>query len=400
MSVDMSELKAHAPLADYVRKFYPNIPINVNSKGTAYIKCLWHDEDTPSLALFKDGKCKCFGCGFSGDIVDIVQKLENMTWKEACEMIGNNVGYEVKFEPPNPVHEAYKDNLDNHTRRYWVNLQQDTEALQYLMNIRRISPDMINLFRLGLTDRDEFKFRSDMGNISRRIVFPILEHKENTPKCVGMAYRGFPEDIKPKYINDHNQDGRDGQDPALAGVFIRGNMLYGLPQAMQGIRRMNHVIIVEGYFDVISMHQSGFVNTVATMGTNLTVNHAEEIKKRTGNVILMLDNDTAGKKAILHDLPILYQAGLNVAICVPETHDPDDWCKQYDFNFQRMHQLIEFKTKQAIDYVSDLLTERYQAVATAERYKAMENAEPILNSITNESTKALMRAMLLKRLDL
>ena len=398
MSIDVEELKRHAPIIDYVKSFYPKIPIS-DTKGTVYIKCLWHDENTPSLALFKDGKCKCFGCGYHGDIIDIVQKLENTTWKDACEIIANNVGYEIDTTPPNPAHKAYKDAMDSHNRRYWVNLQNSNEAMDYLLDKRQVSPDMINLFRLGLTDMDEFKYRSDIGNISNRIVFPLLEHKAARPQCVGMAYRSLL-DVKPKYINDHNQDGREGQNTALQGVFIKGNFLYGFPQALQGIRRLNHAVLVEGYFDVISMHQSGFVNTVGLMGTNVTAVQAEEIRKRTGNVILMLDNDTAGRKAILRNLPVLYSAGLNVAICIIDDHDPDEMCKRNHFNYHVLHTIIESRTKQAIDYVSNAVTEKYQTVATAERYKAMANAERILNSIVDENTRALMRSMILKRLDL
>ena len=159
-------------------------------------------------------------------------------------MIGDNVGYDVVLEEPNPLFESYKDNLDNHTRRYWVNLQNNESALKYLMHERGISKEMINLFRLGFTDAEEYKYRTDMGNISNKIVFPILEPKRRKPKCVGMAYRGLTND-KPKYINDVNQDGREGQDPNLTGVFVKGDLLYGMSFAYDSIAKKKCIIFLD-----------------------------------------------------------------------------------------------------------------------------------------------------------
>ena len=399
--IDTDELKSFAPIIPYVKKHYSDrIHITRESNKVAFCNCIWHQENTGSLAFFANGTYKCFGCGVHGDIITLVQTLENLSFQEACKVIGDNVGYEIVLEEPNPVFEQYKDILDNHTRRYWCNLQKDGEALRYLLFKREISKEMIDLFRLGLTDKEEYRYRQDIGCISNKIVFPILEHKRNNPKCVGMAYRGLT-DEKPKYINDLNQDGREGQNPQLAGVFIKGNMLYGLPMAYKSIKQMNHAILTEGYFDVIAMHQSGFTNTVGSMGTSITETQVHELSKLTNNVLLFLDGDKAGTDAMMKSIGNLYAANLNVAVCILDSNmDPDDLCRYYKHDFNAINSEIKRHTMQGIEMVLDKTVKRYENIATQERIKAINIAMPIINAVQNPDIRDLYKQTLFKRLDL
>lgn len=399
--IDTEELKTYAPLIPYVKKFYQDkIHIVKETQNVAFAPCIWHTEKTASLALFANGSYKCFGCGEHGDIITLVQNIENLSFQEACQMIGDNVGYEIILEEPNPVVEAYKDMLDNHTRRYWNNLQRNGDALRYLLCERGISKEMIDLFRLGFTDAEEYKYRTDMGNISNKIVFPILEHKRRKPKCVGMAYRGLTDD-KPKYINDINQDGREGQDPQLANVFIKGNLLYGLPLAYDSIASNNHVILVEGYFDVISLHQSGITNAVGSMGTSVTDNQIQAISKITNNVLLFLDSDNAGTIAMLKTIKDLYAAGLNVAICILENSmDPADLCKSLNFDNYAIRTEIKNHTKQGIELVINHAVERYENIATTERTRALRAAMPVIEAVQDSAIRELYKSKLFKRLDI
>lgn len=315
-------------------------------------------------------------------------------------MIGDNVGYDIVLEEPNPAHETYKDTMDNHTRRYWCNLQKNGNALKYLLCDRCISKEMIDLFRLGYTDAEEYKYRIDMGGISNKIVFPILEHKRKKPKCVGMAYRGLT-DEKPKYINDVNQDGREGQNPLLAGVFTKGDLLYGMSLAYESISKNNHVILVEGYFDVISMHQAGICNTVGSMGTSITENQIKAIANVTNNVLLFLDGDKAGTTAMLKCISDLYAAGLNVAICLFDNGiDPADLCKAYNFDTMAIRTEIKKHTKQGIELVVNDAVEKYENIATIERTRALRTAMPIIESVQDLAIKELYKSKLLKRLDI
>lgn len=400
MDIDIQELKLQAPLIPYVQQHYASImPIEKTSTNCVFTKCPWHQENTASLALFNNGTYKCFGCGESGDIITLVQKIENMGFQDACKLIGDNVGYEIVLEPPNPCHEAYKDSLDGHTRRYWTNLQHDGEALKYLMLQRGLTKETIDYFRLGLTDSEEFKYRTDIGNISHRLVFPILEHKRK-PKCVGMAYRGFT-DEQPKYINDPNLDGREGQDMNLAGVFIKGNLLYGYPMAIDHIRKANFAYLVEGYMDVISMHQAGIKNTVGSMGTSLTLKQIQQLRKATSNLVLLMDNDNAGKSSMLKTLPALFAAGFNVAICnIQGVKDPADLCVKHQFDGSAIASVLRSWTKPAIEIAINECVSAYETLVLNERTKALQKIAPIINSVEDEAVRNMYKSLLHKRLDI
>lgn len=401
MDINTDELKAYAPIIPYVKKFYKDkIHIVRETNNVAFASCIWHSEKTASLAFFANGSYKCFGCGEHGDVITLTQSIENLGFQEACKMIGDNVGYDIVLEEPNPLFESYKDTLDNHTRRYWNNLQNNGDALKYLLCERGISKEMIDLFRLGFTDSEEYKYRTDIGGISSKIVFPILEHRRRKPKCVGMAYRGLT-DEKPKYINDVNQDGRDGQNPQLAGVFIKGDLLYGLPLAYEGIAKNNYIILVEGYLDVISLHQAGITNAVGSMGTSITENQIKTICNVTSNVLLFLDSDKAGTSAMLKSIKDLYAAGLNVAVCLLDNNmDPADLCKSLDFNNMTIRMEMKNHTKQGIELVVNNAVERYENIATTERTKALRNAMPVIESVQDPAIKELYKSKLFKRLDI
>lgn len=399
--IDTTELKTHAPLIPYIESHYKDkFVIEKRTKDAVFCKCPWHQENTASLALFTNGTYKCFGCGVHGDIITLVQVLENVSFEEACKIIGDNVGYPIILEPPNPAWEAYKDMMDNHTRRYWNNLQHTPDALNYLMNVRGISPQMIDLFRLGFTPPDEYKYRTDTGNISSRLVFPILEHKRKRPKCVGMAYRALT-DEKPKYINDANQDAREGQNPELAGVFVKGNMLYGLHQAYEGIKAFGYVILTEGYLDVIALHQTGITNAVCTMGTSLTEAQISILSKLTRNVLLLYDGDKAGVDGSLRAVKGLFEANFNVAISVLDGgKDPADVCKSMGFNYMKVSTEIKTHTHQAVAFITDKITNSYKNIVIRERIKALQDGMSFLSSVKDPAIREVFKDELYRQLDL
>lgn len=401
MDINTEELKEHAPIIPYVKKYYKDI-INITQEtaNVCFAQCIWHAEKTASLAFFQNGSYKCFGCGAHGDIISLVQNIENINFQEACKLIGDNVGYDIVLEQINPLFESYKDTMDNHNRRYWNNLQQNGEALRYLLFERGITKETIDLFRLGYTDNEEYKFRTDIGGISNRIVFPILEHKRKNAKCLGMAYRNLTNE-KPKYINDINQNGREGQDPNLSGIFIKGDLLYGLSLAYDSIKKNNCIILVEGYFDVISLYQSGITNVVACMGTSLTINQINTISNLTKNVILFLDSDKAGITAMTKMIKDLYTVDLNVSVCVlNDSMDPADLCKYYNFDFNIIKDIIFNNIQQSIDFILNHSMKRYDNIITTERIKTLNNVMPIINEIKNEAIKELYKSKLYKRLDI
>lgn len=388
IDIDTQELKSLAKIIPYVKTYYKDkIIIEKENDNVAFAKCIFHDENTASLAIYANGSYKCFGCGEHGDLITLVQKIENVDFQSACMIIANNIGYSIKTINTNPVWEQYKDNLDSYSRRYWCNLHDNADALNYVINVRRISPEMINTFRLGLTDMNEYQYRKDMGNISNRIVFPILEHRRMHPKCVGMAYRGL-KDEKPKYINDQNQTGKEGQNPALNGVFIKGNMLYGLAQSYEGISKYNFAFVVEGYFDVIAMHQTGFTNTVGIMGTSFTEEQIKTLAKTTKNVFLLLDNDNAGKNAMNKYITELLKYDIRPMICfINGFKDPDEMCKAFDFDNQKVYNFIRNNMKSAIHYLIMSEVSKFKEIVSNERVKVYTVLYNIIQNIPNPAIR-------------
>ena len=389
MNIDINtqELKSMAPIIDYVKTFYKDkIHIERENSDVVFAKCIFHEEKTASLAIFANGTYKCFGCGEHGDLITLVQKIEQTDFQNACMIIANNVGYKVNYINTNPAWEAYKNKIDNLNRQYWVNLQNSPQALDYLINKRRVTSETINEFRLGFTGNDTWK-NSGTANIANRIVFPILEHHRIKPKCVGMAYKAL-NDEKPKYINDRNQDGREGQDPALNGVFIKGNMLYGLAQAYQAITKFNFAFVVEGYFDVISMHQSGFKNTVGIMGTSFTEEQISTLAKLTKNVFLLLDSDSAGIQASKKHIIELLKHDIQVTICLfNEYKDPDEICKAFDFDNNKIYDFISSHMKDAVHYLIMSEIEPFKDMVSRERVKMFNHLFQIIDCIPNRASK-------------
>jgi DNA primase len=398
-SINVEELKSLVSIIDYIKTYYgKKLFITREDSNKIFLNCPFHEEENSSLVVYSNGTYKCFGCGEQGDIINFVQKMENVGFQEACEIIADNIGYKLDYIKENPIWEEYKDRQDELTRRYWKNLQHNANALNYLINVRKISPDMIDKFRLGFTDQNEYQYRTDINNISNRLVFPILEHKRNKPKCVGMAYRGIY-DEEPKYINDRNQSGQKDQDPKLSGVFIKGNLLYGLAQAYKDIRTRGFAFVTEGYFDVISMHQSGFTNTVGTMGTSITDAQMNELKKVTSNIFLLLDNDNAGKNAINKYVLSFIKNGFRVFLCdLQSFKDPDLMCRSLEFNTDKVYKFLNDNKHEALSYMIYNSIMQFKEKVSEERYKTYIKLTDIASNIPNEQVKDFYMKMIEKEL--
>lgn len=399
IDINTQELKEHAPLIQYIKQYYGDkIVIERETDTIAVAKCVFHQEDTGSLVFYANGTYKCFGCGEHGDVITFVQKMEGVDFQTACIMIANNVGYQLQYTEENPAWKAYKDELDNHTRRYWRNLQNNVEALNYLINTRGISPQMIDEFRLGLTDSQEFRYRNDMSNICNKIVFPILEHRRIHPQCVGMAYRAIVNE-DPKYINDRNQSGLQGQNEALSGIFVKGNMLYGLAQAYKAISDRKFVFIVEGYFDVISMHQSGLRNTVGVMGTSFTEAQLKTIQGLTSNVFILLDNDNAGKKAASRMVASLLQYNIRPVVSFIQGYkDPDEICKALNYDGNRISMLLNHNAEDGMHHIITEATESYRKMMSLQRMKIYQEVGEIIDKVPNPYMRQAYTNELIKEL--
>ena len=370
--------------------------------------CPFHEEKTSSFTLFPANQknkwptMKCFGCGKFVNLIDLVMEKEGLSFIEACKILGGYIGMEISTTPKNPIHEQYKETMTQHGRRYCRTLATDNAKLDYLRNERGLTDLTLSTFGIGATPTDEFRYRSDMGYINDRIAFPIFEHKlPGDAKVVAMGYRtlkdkdpNYDKDKDPKYINDKNTSGD------LDGVFTKGQYLYGYPQAFQEIRRNNYAVVVEGYVDVLSMHQAGMINTVGVLSASLTKQQMEALKSLTKYLIFFLDSDEVGMNSMMKTIPTLLQEGFIVKVIMADGgKDPADLCVKKKFDNAQVKGYIMTNAVSALDYMIDFHTKQYQNYVSKERSRILNTIMPIIDMCQGYE-REVARDTLLKKIDM
>ena len=402
MGFDLEELKHQVPLLDYIKKEYPEIDVREIGQKS-FVTCPYHDERTPSCLINDDDTFHCYSCNEHGSIIDFVAAKEgldpNTDFKDLCIQIGERIGMEIRFTPPDPEVEKYIDEKHLLAKRYyesWKNDPDCNDAYYYLTEERGLTPQTIFSFKLGYVPMDEYKRRRDISYISGRIAFPILEMKSSKDmkkvRCIGMGYRTLLKDAnEPKYVND----------PTKEGVFNKRNVLYGYAHAVEHIRQAKSVIVVEGYMDVISMHQANLKNTVGCMGTALTEEQMDILRRLTSNLFIFMDSDCAGQKNMLRVLPTLLKKGFNVRIIDGKNGlDPADICLKSNFNPAKVRQYIKENSEYAVLSVINQACSAYEDVVLRERLKAVHATSPILECIQSQSERKIYEDLLQKRLDI
>jgi DNA primase len=307
----VAEVKQRISLTDLVGRTVKLQKSGRNHRGL----CPFHTEKTPSFYVFEDSATwRCFGsCGEGGDVFSFLQKKENMDFRDALEVLAREAGVQLVSSTPENLKEKdrLKACLAVVVEFYKQNLKAPSGeiARQYLTENRGVSNKTIEHFQLGwasdewgairkllkdngFTDEEGLAVgvlaESDRGSppydrFRGRIIFPILDNRE---VLVGLGGRILGEG-EPKYLNSPQTK-----------LFDKGNILYGLNDAAKPAKESGVIILVEGYFDVISAWQAGFMNVVATMGTSLTEMHSRVLSRSVNKVILALDPDIAGQNAI------------------------------------------------------------------------------------------------------
>lgn len=321
----VDEIKARLDIVDIVSE-----TVKLRRSGKSYTGfCPFHpNSKTPAFAVFPDsGTWRCFGqCNEGGDIFKFVMKREGWDFAEALKFLAQKAG--VELEPMTPERKEKEDEyellrilLDESVRYYQFQLLKTPAgkpALDYLLK-RGITPDSIQRFELGyapdsyeallghlggkgyalekmaevglLNERDSGGYYDKFRN---RIMFPI---RDAAGKMAGFGARILDPDDIPKFLNSP-------QTP----LFNKSRLLYGLNLAKKPIREQDRVVIVEGYLDVIALHQCGYANCVSPMGTALNEDQLRYLKKYTRRIVLALDADTAGEKATLRGVEVARQA--------------------------------------------------------------------------------------------
>jgi DNA primase len=333
----VDQIKERIDPVDLISRYVSLKKSGKNYKGL----CPFHPDRTPSFNVSREfGTWKCFGCGESGDVFTFIEKIENLTFREALERLAATAGIPYTSELDDE-RARERDRLRRACKAaaefFRQALQESQPGLRYLER-RGVTPESIEVFALGyappaadglisaLSERsiapDDavragilFMSPGDEGQpvyrafFRNRIVFPLLNvHSEP----IAFAGRSLGDEMPP-YINS----------PETL-LFSKSRTLYGLAQARQTIKEKNYAVLVEGNFDVITAHQAGLKNTVAALGTALTSGHLQTLSRHTQRVVLAYDADSAGVKAATRSSAMFEEAGFLTKIAsLPPGKDPD-----------------------------------------------------------------------------
>lgn len=335
----IDKLKENLDIVDIINSYIP-----LKKSGSSFkAPCPFHNEKTPSFVVNPNKQLfHCFGCKIGGDVIKFVMEYERLSYPQAIEKLANQYNIPILYTNGskgnykiNKEVELKKLNILKILKNYYVdNLfnSNNKQILDYLQN-RGISIELIKKFKIGyaLNSNDTLQFLKsnfiniqdaiDVGVVGKgdnniyarfinRIIFPIF----NTQNIlVGFGGRTIT-NHNAKYINT----------PATS-YFNKSNLLYGFNLAKESIKKSNTMIITEGYIDTILLHQIGYTNSIATLGTALTTNHIAQIKKLDINVILAYDGDNAGLTAALKGAKLLSIANINGAVVLfNKNQDPAD----------------------------------------------------------------------------
>lgn len=320
--------------------------VRLQKKGSSYFGlCPFHNEKTGSFSVTPSKQMfYCFGCGAGGNVFTFLMKYENYTFGEAMQTLADRVGIEL---PKQELSEAQKREADERSRLLEINKEaakyfyallrnpRGARAYEYFKN-RQLSDETMQKFGLGYSDQysddlyrylrkkgydDEILKKSGLVTIDEvrgghdkfwnRAMFPIMDVHN---RVIGFGGRVMGEG-EPKYLNSPE-----------TRIFDKSRNLYGLNIARTS--RRNQLLLCEGYMDVISLHQAGFDNAVASLGTALTSGHANLLKRYTKEVYLTYDSDGAGVKAALRAIPILKEVGITTKVINMRPYkDPDEFIK-------------------------------------------------------------------------
>ncbi len=323
--------------------------VKLKKRGTNYLgNCPFHNEKTPSFTVSPSKEIfKCFGCGKSGNSINFLMEHEKYSYVEALRWLAAKYNVEIEETATSPEFKALQltsDSLyiiNNFARDFFANALLHTEegtdiALSYLKE-RGFNQETIQKFQLGYNPsaRDEFtqaaiasQYSTELllktglvvnrdekfaDNYRGRIIFPI---HNMSGKIQGFGARIIKSnDRAPKYINTPENE-----------IYVKSKILYGSYFARTAIDKADECLLVEGYTDVISLHQAGIENVVASGGTSLTPDQLRLIKKYTKNLTIIYDGDGAGIKAALRGLDLALEEGLEVKlVLIPDKEDPDSY---------------------------------------------------------------------------
>ena len=348
--------------------------------------CPFHDDNNPSMSVSRDKQIyKCFSCGAAGNVFNFIMNYDHMDFRDALVYLGNRCGVDVKGVKKsssntrfNKMYEAYDISL-----KYYVNNLNSgagKKAREYLNN-RKIDDKLIKKYEIGLSLANsndltnlltkksydinminEIGLSNDKHDVyNDRIMFPL---HDTYGKCVGFSGRIYDSSSDSKYVNTKESP-----------IFKKGEMLYNYHRVKEECRKKNYVIVMEGFMDVIRASSVGINNCVALMGTSMTKEQLNLIKRLSSNIILCLDGDDAGVNATLKNGELFLNEGIEVKVInLPNPDDPDTYILNNgkdkflslidnsilfnDFKLAKLKENVNFnKVSEKSDYINAVLKE-------------------------------------------
>ena len=377
----IERIKETADIVDVVSEFVSLKRSGSNYKGL----CPFHNDSNPSFYVSPSrGTCHCFTCGEGGDSVGFIMKHEQMSYVEALRWLANRYGIEIKETELTDEQRREKTEreamfvVNNWAAEYYSDiLYNDVDGravgLQYFRQ-RGFRDDIIKKFRLGFSPADKHAmpktakekgynleimekaslcYKDSKGEMvdrfSGRAMFPWIGVSGNVVAFGGRVLDSRTKGVSQKYVNS-------SESP----IYKKERELYGLFQAKKAIGAEDCVYMVEGYTDVISMHQCGIENVVANSGTALSKHQIHLLHRFTSNIVLLYDGDAAGIKAALRGTDMLLSEGMNVKVLLlPDGDDPDSFARKHNADYFKQYveehktDFIEFKTRVLMEGQTD-----------------------------------------------
>lgn len=346
-----------AQIIDVVSDF-----VTLRKRGVNYVGlCPFHDDKTPSFYVSPaKGLCKCFACGKGGNAVHFIMEHEQLSYPEALKYLAKKYGIEIKereLSNEEKMAQSERESLfivNNFARDYFQHILKNhidgrSIGMAYFRN-RGFRDDIIEKFQLGYCTENHDAFAQEAlkkgykkeylvktglcyetddhrlrDRFWGRVIFPVHTLSGKVVAFGGRVLASATKGVKVKYVNSPESE-----------IYHKSNELYGIYFAKQAIVKQDRCFLVEGYTDVISMHQSGIENVVASSGTALTSGQIRMIHRFTNNMTVLYDGDAAGIKASIRGIDMLLEEGMNIKVCLlPDGDDPD--------SFARKHNATEFQ---------------------------------------------------------
>ncbi len=394
----LEEIKLRVDIVEFISDYVTLKKAGQNYKGL----CPFHPEKTPSFMVSQSKQIfHCFGCGAGGDVVSFLMKHENLSFAEAIRYLAKKAGIDLKgFKSAEENTYEIREKLihinEEALKIFRKNLDKSEVAKKYLED-RGLSKESISKFNIGFANDESddlikkmkrlgvsYSQLKDAGLVTafgsgyrdlfrKRIIFPIYNLKNDL-----IAFGGRVMDNSlPKYINSPETK-----------IFKKGESLFGINVAKEGIKNKNYAIIVEGYLDTIICHQFGFENTIAPLGTALTPMHLQRLKLLTKNVVLIFDSDEAGINAARRSLTAILESAFKVKVLLlPKGDDPDSFLRKNGSKiFERLldnsMSIIEFLLKTSKAEKSETVRDALNIIASTKDFIV---AEEMLNELSDRS---------------